>query len=116
MAPLTDLTWQQLANQLPADSISLDAEGKPMLDISVVLKKEVTELTEDGVVLFFNLMFMAANKAQILANQNQADGERLTAFNPATVGATVDGYVSLTRPFTCRSELSSATNIIGTNG
>lgn len=115
MAVLTDLTWQQLANQLPANAITV-VSGKVMIDPSIIISANVDDLTDAGVIKFFSFLFTAANKAQIAANTSQVDGERLTAFNPATIGTAVDGYIILTRSFVCRSELATATNIIGTSG
>lgn len=115
MAALTDLTWQQVAQQLPADAITV-VDGKVMVDVGTTTGNVIDALTDGGVVKFFSILFSAANKAQIAANQTQDDGEKLTAFSPATIGAAADGFVTLTRPFVCRSELGTATNIIGTNG
>lgn len=119
MAALTDLTWQQLATQLPAGAITISAEpdpGKVIIDVSLVTSTTADALTDAGVVKFFSVLFTAANKAQASANQSQTDGERLTAFSSATIGPAADGYITLTRPFVCRSELATAINIIGTNG
>lgn len=115
MAALTDLTWQQLADQLPVNAIIVVGE-KVTIDVSIVTALTADALTDVGVVKFFSVLFTAANKAQTTANTNQVQGERLAAFNPATIGNVVDGYITLTRPFVCRSELATATNIIGTNG
>lgn len=115
MAALTDLTWQQLADKLPAGAITV-ANGAVTINVGLVTDLPATALTDSGVVKFFSLLFTAANKAQIDANADQVDGERLTAFSPATLGTNADGYITLTRPFVCRSELATATNIIGTNG
>ena len=116
MAALTDLTWQQLAAQLPANAIAVDANGKVVIDGGLVSSSTADALTDPGVVKFFSLLCTAANKAQIVANQAQADGEKLTAFAPATIGTAADGYITLTRPIVCRSELATAVNIIGTVG
>lgn len=114
MAALTDLTWQQVADKLPVGAITVSA-GKVTIDISLITDTTVDSLTDSGVIKFFSVLFTAANKAQTDANVDQVDGERLTAFSPATIGANANGYITLTRPFVCRSELATATNIIGTN-
>lgn len=121
MAALTDLTWQQLAAKLPAGAITLvpqdeSVPAKVIIDVNLVADTNVDALTDTGVVKFFSMLFTAANRAQIDANVDQIDGERLTAFSPATIGNSANGFVTLTRPFVCRSELSTATNIIGTSG
>lgn len=119
MAALTDLTWQQLVTHLPAGSIYTftDPEDGPkvIIDITNLLNGKVDALTDVGVVKFFSVIFAAANKAQIAANETQAEGEKLAAFAPATIGTAVNGYITLTRPFVCRAELASSVNIIGTN-
>lgn len=115
MTALNDLTWQQLAEQLPADAIKVGSNGQVIIDTSLVTSTSNTALTELGVVKFFSVLFSAANKAQIAANESQADGEKLTTFNPATIGNAVDGYISLTRSFTCRAELATANIIIGSS-
>jgi len=114
MAALTDLTWQQLAAQLPANSITV-VSGKVTIDVSVASDITADALTDAGVIKFFSFLFTAANKAQTAANTSQVQGEKLAAFNAATIGSNAEGYITLTRPFVCRSELATATNIIGTN-
>lgn len=122
MAALTDLTWQQLADKLPEGAISISASSNGsdistvLIDVGKVIDNTTIGLTTPGVIKFFSLLLSAANKAQIEANVTQEEGERLTAFSPATIGTNANGYITLTRPFTCRSELATATNIIGTNG
>lgn len=115
MAALTDLTWQQLADKLPTGAITV-ANGAVSVNVGLINDSTVDALTNSGVIKFFSVLFTAANKAQIDANADQEDGERLTAFSPATIGASSNGYITLTRPFVCRSELATAVNIIGTNG
>ena len=115
MAALTDLTWQQLADKLPTGAIAI-VNGAVSINVGLVTDFTTGALTDPGVVKFFSVLFTAANKAQIDANAEQVDGERLTAFSPAMIGTNADGYITLTRPFVCRSELATATNIIGTNG
>lgn len=115
MAGLSDLTWQQLADKLPSGTISI-VNGAVSINVGHVIDATIDALDDTGVVKFFSVLFTAANKAQTEANAEQADGEKLAAFSPATIGSNVDGYITLSRPFICRSELATATNIIGTNG
>jgi formylmethanofuran dehydrogenase subunit A len=115
MAALTDLTWQQLASKLPTGAITVSTDNKVVIDVSAVNDGTIDGLTDTGVVKFFSLLFTAANKAQTDANVDQVDGERLSAFSPATIGTNANGLITLTRPFVCRAELATATNIIGTN-
>lgn len=115
MAALTDLTWQQLQDKLPTGTITV-VSGKVVIDVSLVNGATVDALTDSGVVKFFSMLFTAANKAQIDANVTHADGEKLTTFSPATIGTNAGGYITLSRPFVCRSELATAVNIVGSNG
>lgn len=115
MAELSDLTWQQLADKLPNGTISI-VDGTVSINVGQVIDATADTLSSPGVVKFFSVLFTAANKAQTEANTEQADGEKLTAFSSATLGTNADGYITLSRPFMCRSELATATNIIGTSG
>lgn len=115
MAALTDLTWQQMADKLPAGAITVTAGGAVVIDVGLVNDAATPALTASGVVKFFSMVFTAANKAQTDANVPQINGEKLAAFNPAVIGANANGFITLTRPFVCKSELSTATNIQGTN-
>lgn len=115
MAALTDLTWQQLQAELPTGTITV-VSGKVVIDTSLVTANTIDALTDTGVVKFFSMLFSAANKAQTEANLTQVVvGEKLAAFKPATIGTGVAGYIPLTRTFVCRSELATATVILGTN-
>lgn len=115
MAALTDLTWEQLVSQLPTGAIEVDTSGNVVINVGTVSGTPTNALADAGVVKFFSMLFTAANKAQISANESQEDGEKLSAFSPATMGAASNGYITLTRPFVCRAELATAVNIIGTN-
>ena len=114
MAALTDLTWQQLADKLPMGAITV-AAGKVTIDVGLINNSTVDALTDSGVVKFFSLLFTAANKAQTDANAAQTDGEKLNTFSSATIGNNANGYITLSRPFVCRSELATAVNIVGSN-
>jgi hypothetical protein len=115
MAVLTDLTWQQLATKLPNGAITVGAGGAVVINVALVNGDTVDALTDMGVTKFFSLLLSSANKAQTDANVTQEDGEKLSAFNPATIGTNANGFITLTRPFVCRAELATATNIVGTN-
>lgn len=114
MAVLSDLTWEQLAAKLPTNAISI-VSGAVVINVGLVNGSTVDQITDTGVIKFFSLLFTAANKAQTDVNTSVEDGEKLSAFAPATIGGNSNGYITLTRPFTCRSELATAVNIIGTN-
>lgn len=114
MAALNDLTWQQLQAELPVGAITV-VTGKVVIDTSLITGNTIDAMTDPGVVKFFSMLFTAANKAQSEANLTQVVGEKLAAFKPATIGTGVAGYIPLTRSFVCRSELATATVILGTN-
>lgn len=112
---LTDLSWEILASKLPTGAITV-SNSKVLIDVGLVNNSTIDALTDQGVVKFFSMLFTAANKAQAEVNNELADGEKLTTFSPATIGTNSNGYITLSRPFVCRAELSTATNIISTNG
>lgn len=112
MAAITDLTWQQWLDQLPANSIVLSS-GKIMIDVGVVAGATTDALTDVGVIKFLANGLNGAFKAQVEANVGQATGERLAAFTAPATGSVANGYALVTRTFTSRSELASAINVIG---
>lgn len=118
MAAITDLTWQQLLDKLPAGSITvLAAAGsnpaKVQIDVSLAADIAADALTDSGVIKFFSALLNAGASAQATANTGQATGERLAAFTVATSGPTAQGFVPISRTFTARSELATAANIVG---
>lgn len=123
MAPLTDLTWIQLNTALKArlgtsnNPIDLDAYGYPeSINIGTVVK-DFPEIGNDvvGVLKFMAVMLDACRDAQVLANNSQPTGERLSAFPAATTQTPVGTLVPITRTMTSRADLTSVTKIIGTN-
>lgn len=116
MTILKDLNWQQILDELPSESITLDDTGKIIIDVGAVIDRKTDSLSNEGVIKFFNVLFAAANKAQMNINKSLQEEEKLTTFKSAIVGDFVDGFVTLNRSFSCRSELATAANIIGTNG
>lgn len=123
MAPLTDLTWKQVNTALKArlntsnDVIELDAYGAPgTIDVGAIVQ-DFPEIGDDaaGVLKFMAIMLDACRDAQVLANNSQPTGERLSAFPAATTQAPVGTLVPITRTMTSRADLTSVTKIIGTN-
>lgn len=112
MAVITDLTFQQLLDQLPANSFTV-AAGKVTLDLSVLTGNTIDGLTDKGVIKALNLLLDAAQKAQAAVNVGQAVGERLAAFPVPNFGNVANGYATTTRTFVSRSEVATAVNIIG---
>lgn len=112
MAALTDLTLAQLEAQLPLGSITVVA-GKATLDLGLASGQVLDAMTDAGVIKLFAKLHQGCYDAQQEANTNQIAGERLAAFRPPVNGDTVNGYVPTTRALITRSELSSATNVVG---
>ena len=112
MASLTDLTLAQVEAQLPAGSITI-AAGKATLDLSLASGQPLDAMTDVGVVKLLARLHQACYDAQQEANTNQIAGERLAAFGAPVNGGTINGYVPTTRALITRSELSSATNVVG---
>lgn len=112
MAAIVDLTWQQLLDKLPANSLVVTA-GKVMIDVSIASGVAADALTDGGVIKFFAAALSAAANAQTTANTGQITGERLSAFGSASNGTIANGFVPISRTFTARSELATATNILG---
>lgn len=125
MAPVTDLTWQQLAvasngNWFGQFNISPITEGPQdlrwFLDIGAVLgETQLKDLNSPGVIKALTRLLDAARIAQEKANEGKVAGERLTAFPAPTTGAPANGAVPITRTIAARALLSSATQIVGTN-
>lgn len=114
MAAITDLTWQQLADKLPANAVKLDT-GKVIIDVGVLTGTTVDGLTDTGVVKAIAALMSAGFQAQATVNEPQVAGEKLAAFNTPVNGAIASGYVPITRAIVTRAELASATNIVAPN-
>lgn len=112
MAVITDLTVQQLQDQLPTGSFTVTG-GNVVLNVGVATGSTVDALTDKDVVKLINILLDAGYKAQVAANTNQVAGERLAAFGAPTYGANANGYAPVTRTFVSRAQLTSATSIIG---
>lgn len=112
MAAITDLTCQQWQAQLPAGSLTV-VSGKVMMDLGVVSGLTIDALTDPGVIKVLTVLLNAGLAAQTSVNTGQVAGERLAAFGVPTSGSIVNGYAPTTRPFTSRSEVATATNVVG---
>lgn len=112
MAVITDLTLQQWLNKLPPNALVITA-GKVMMDVSIVGGITADALTDFGVIKILANALNAAYLAQQDVNIGQITGEKLAALGTPTVGQISNGYAPITRTFVSRSELASATNIVG---
>lgn len=97
MATLRDLTFQQLAAALPANSVTVSA-GKVMIDVSAITGDNLTALTDEGVVEFLYKLRSACTDAQTTANAALAAGDTpLAAFPNFAYGVpTAQGEVPVT--------------------
>lgn len=125
MAAITDLTWQQISDELPPGAIQISPTGLPpgeagstevVINIGQLIAAPTNDITDVGVVKALALLLDAALNAQANANAGQLSGERLIAFPAVTVGNITNGYVSMTRSVVARHQLITATNIIGQSG
>lgn len=125
MAAISDLTWQQLSDELPPGAIEINSAGSPsdeadsaeiLINVGQLVGSSVATLTDLGVVKALTLLLDAALSAQTTANIGQMPGERLATFPPVNVGNITNGYVSMTRSVIARHQLITATNIIGQSG
>jgi len=82
----SDLTFQQLADALPAGAVSA-AGGTVTIDLSVVTGDAYAGLSATGVVEVCAKLLRAGQQAQVTANENAAEGESLSAFNVGSLGA-----------------------------
>lgn len=92
MPAKTDLTCQELLDQLPASSLVLSDGATALaagvyLDVGTVIGSAVDALTDEGVVELLYRLLTAAYAAQVEANTLLGAGERLDAFSAAQFGA-----------------------------
>lgn len=104
MAAVTDLTYQQLLNKLPAGAVVVTA-GKVMVDVSLVTGTLADAMSDTSVIKFIAKFMDAAYAAQQTANIGQTAGERLAAVSGANQVESVGSLVSLSRTFTLKHAL-----------
>ena len=81
----TDLTFQQLADSLPAGAVSVDG-GDVKINISTLTGDPVADLTSEGVVETIYKLLQGCTAAQATSNETAADGEALAAFGVGSFG------------------------------
>ena len=120
MAAITDLTWQELADEAPTGAIIVSG-GKVMIDVGALTGDTLTALSDSGVVEALFKIRDAAGKAQVTVNAaansgaGPAAGEALAAFPRyvySTVGPT--GNVSVTQSSSFVIPLTTST-VYGSN-
>lgn len=125
MAPVTDLTYQQLndalRNQLgvTSDLITFDAYGMPdtisIMAIIETIPIDPSGNATGGVVKLMTRLFDACREAQNAVNQNQPAGEKLNTFAAPTAQALAGNLIPIVRNMTTRADFSSADRVVGTN-
>lgn len=121
MAAITDLTFSQLSDALGISGAVYVAEDPVgnitvQLSISAINDESINSPANFGVVKFLTRLREACHKAQMTANQGQAEGEHLDAFPAATsTGAVVDGYVQQAGMVKSKIAVATATQIVGPN-
>lgn len=120
MAIITDLTFQQVANEVTTEPnpffVGADADGNitVMLSLTVLNGQDVPDLTSAGVVKAMARLHSLCAKAQKTANQNQVAGERLEAFPvPTTATQAEEGYIEQSAPIKYRLAIATAEEIYG---
>ncbi|OLP18083.1 hypothetical protein BST81_13745 [Leptolyngbya sp. 'hensonii'] len=113
MAAKTDLTWQELQDELPANSITVSG-GKVVIDVGVLTGDTVDALTDTGVLEFLYKIREAAGLAQETVNETQVDGEKLDSFPGFTFSPVIDGYVEVSQTSSFKLPVNTAV-IVGPN-
>jgi len=91
----SDLTFDQLSDALPADSVLALAAGAAVanagvyLNVSAITGDAITALADDGVIETLLKLIQAGSKAQTTINATAAAGSRLNAFPATTYGAPI---------------------------
>lgn len=101
MAAKTDLSWQEVQDELTAmgytDAVAV-VGGKIMIDVGVITGESVTAMTQEGVVEFLYKFRQGAGLAQTTANESQIEGEQLASFPPFSYGApSEEGLIEVTQ-------------------
>lgn len=82
----TDLTFQQLSDELPAGALLVDG-GNVKIDVSALTGDSVTDLSATGVLEAFYKLIQGATAAQTALNETALEGEALSSFSTGSLGA-----------------------------
>ena len=103
-----DLTFQQLADALPAGAIALSGDTITF-STKLITGDTATALSNTGVAELMQKLLMACAKAQETVNGALPAGERVNAFPQPTFGTPeqdpIDGLYYTTNVFTCQFQL-----------
>ena len=81
----TDLTFEQIAAALPANSVVVES-GDVKISISALTGDPVAALTDEGVIEAIYKLLQGCTAAQATSNETAADGEALAAFGVGAFG------------------------------
>ena len=110
MAAITDLTFGQVEEELPAGAITYVANNDDIvISLSALTGDTFTGLTDPGVCEVIYKLLRACQRAQAVVNADPdlEDGEALLTFPPATNG----GFDPTTNQVTITSTVIIALNI-----
>lgn len=119
MAPITDLTFEQLAAAAPnpaAFYLGEDPQGNITLNVSLtmLLGENITSLTSDGVIKAAVKILAMLRTAQENVNAGALPGEALDAVPTAVSdGEIINGYVTQIQTLKSLIAVASATEIVG---
>lgn len=127
MAPITDLSWNDL-NEVAISKgigqiVNISASQNPeSINISILVG-QFPLLERDaygnnvfgGVIKAMAILYDICREAQELANTSQPKGEKLNAFDTPKTQPPQGTLVPITRTMHTRADLTSVTKIIGAN-
>lgn len=112
MAPVTDLTWQQLSDALGntnviyiADPDNYHPNARVMIDVSALLNQSVTNNGAQGVIATLFKLHEACVAGQATINVGKGTGEKMASFIPSTYGPLTNNSVKVTSQMTCQSKI-----------
>lgn len=120
MAPITDLTFEQVANQVETEPnpffVGADADGNVtvLVSMTILTGQDIADLTSTGVVKAMVRLRSLCAKAQKVVNQDQIPGERLDAFPIVlTSSQSEEGFIEQSAPVNYRVAIATAEQIYG---
>ena len=107
---MSDITYQQLSDELPAGSVTLNA-GVVSININAITGDAALTLS-DGIAEGLHKLLVGAQKAQTTYNADVNNAVDLTSYPPVfTAGlTTVDGVDGVTYTHTVRTRAAISTD------
>ncbi len=113
----TDLTWQEILTELPANSVTISDGTTPLtagayIDLSTLTGDSITALTNNGVIETVVKLIQAGLRAQATINDGVSAGSQLNAFlTPTTTAPTVATDGTINTDITFRVFARASTNL-----